>query len=143
MSKPKKLNRSIFQRILGIPATGTPADPGCWSYSGNVITIDLNRAEALSKAGGALRCEGGGLPLRVLVIRDDSGNFRAYHNRCTHLGHRRLDPVPGGGSVQCCSVNATTFNYEGKSIHGPGKHPITLFPVSRKGDLLTVTITNS
>lgn len=143
MAKPKTLDRGIFNRILGIPATGKPGDPGCWTYSGNVISVDLNRATELSKSGGALRCEGGGLPVRVLVIRDDQGNFRAYHNRCSHLGHRRLDPVPGGGTVQCCSVNTSTFNYDGKSIHGPGKHPVTVFPVTRKGDTLLVTITNS
>lgn len=143
MANPKKLDRGIFQRIFGVPATGKPSDPGCFSYSGNVVTIDLNRAPELAKPGGALRCEGGGLPLRVLVVREASGEFKAYHNRCTHVGHRRLDPVPGEGTVQCCSVMSTTFSADGKSIHGPGKHPLTLFPVTRKGDFLNVTITNS
>ena len=31
--------------------------------------------------------------MRVLVIRGDDGKFHAFHNRCTYIGLRRLDPV--------------------------------------------------
>ena len=89
----KFLNRSFFQRIFGLPATQKPLDPQCWSFSDGKITIDLKRATELKKPGGALRLEGNGLPMRVLVIRGDDGKFHAFHNRCTHMGHRRLDPV--------------------------------------------------
>jgi hypothetical protein len=67
------LNRGFFQRIFGLPATSKPLDPQCWSFSGGKILIDLNRATELKKPGGALRLEGGGLPMRVLVIRGDDG----------------------------------------------------------------------
>src|SRR5512136_3298492 len=106
----KFLNRSLLQRLFGLPATGMPQDPQCWTFSGGKIQIDLARAPELKAPGGALRLEGGRLPRRVLVVRAEDGRFHAFHNRCTHLGHRRLDPVPGTGTVQCCSVNKSTYS---------------------------------
>lgn len=100
----KFLNRGFFQRIFGLPATPKPIDPHCWSFSDGRIMIDLKRATELKKPGSALRLEGDGLLMRVLVIRGDDGKFHAFHNRCTHIGHRRLDPVPGTGAVQCYMI---------------------------------------
>lgn len=75
----KFLNRGFFQRIFGTPANPKPLDPQCWSFSDGKITIELNRTTELKKPGGALRLEGGGLPMRVLVIRGDDGKFHAFH----------------------------------------------------------------
>jgi nitrite reductase/ring-hydroxylating ferredoxin subunit len=135
----KFLNRGFFQRIFGVPATSKPLDPKCWSFSDGKITIDLNRATELKKPGGALRLENGGLPMRVLVIRgDDDGKFHAFHNRCTHIGHRRLDRVAGTGTVQCCSVGKSTYTYDGKKIYGPPTGSIRTFKFETEGDRLTV-----
>jgi nitrite reductase/ring-hydroxylating ferredoxin subunit len=132
------LNRGFFQRIFGLPATSKPLDPQCWSFSDDKITIDLNRATELKKPGGALRLEGGELPMRVLVIRGDDGKFHAFHNRCTHIGHRRLDPDPGTGTVQCCSVGKSTYTYDGKKVYGPPTESIKAFKVEVEGDRLIV-----
>ena len=134
----KFINRGFFQRIFGLPATSKPIDPECWSFSGDKILIDLNRATELKKPGGALRLEGGELPMRVLVMRGDDGKFHALHNRCTHIGHRRLDPVPGSGAVQCCSVGKSTYTYDGKKIYGPPTGTIKTFKVEAEGDRLIV-----
>jgi nitrite reductase/ring-hydroxylating ferredoxin subunit len=132
------LNRGFFQRIFGVPATSKPADPQCWSFSDGKILIDLNRATELKKPGGALRLENAGLPIRVLVMRGDDGKFHAFHNRCTHIGHRRLDPVPGTGTVQCCSVGKSTYAYDGKKIYGAPTGPIKTFKVEAEGKRLIV-----
>jgi nitrite reductase/ring-hydroxylating ferredoxin subunit len=132
------LNRGFFQRIFGLPATAKPIDPQCWSFSVGKILIDLKRATELKKPGGALRLEGSGLPIRVQVIRGDDGKFHAFHNRCTHLGHRRLDPVPGSGTVQCCSVGKSTYTYAGKKVYGPPTGAIKTFKVEVDGDRLIV-----
>jgi nitrite reductase/ring-hydroxylating ferredoxin subunit len=134
----KFLNRNFFQRIFGLPTTSKPIDPQCWSFSDGKITIDLKRAAELKKPGGALRLEGGGLPMRVLVIRGDDGKFHAFHNRCTHIGHRRLDPVLGTGSIQCCSVGKSTYTYDGKKIYGPPTGSIKTFKVEVEDDRLVV-----
>jgi nitrite reductase/ring-hydroxylating ferredoxin subunit len=134
----KFLNRNFFHRIFGVPATSKPLDPQCWSISNGKITIDLNRATELKKPGGALRLEGDGLPMRVLVIRGDEGQFHASHNRCTHIGHRRLDPVPDTGTVQCCSVGKSTYTYDGKKVYGPPTGSIKTFKAELDGERLIV-----
>jgi nitrite reductase/ring-hydroxylating ferredoxin subunit len=134
----KFLNRSFFQRIFGTPATPKPSNPQCWAFSEGKILIDLKRTTELNKPGGALRLEDGGLPVRVLVIRGDDGKFHAFHNRCTHIGHRRLDPVPGTGTVQCCSVGKSTYTYDGKKVHGLPTGAIKAFKVEVDGDRLVV-----
>ena len=136
----KFLNRNFFQRLFGLPATSKPLDPQCWTFSDGKIMIDLNRAPELKKHGGALRLEGDGLPMRVLVIRGEDGEFYAFHNRCTHLGHRRLDPVPSTGTVQCCSVNKSTYTYDGLKVYGPPTGPIGTFKVKLDDDRLIVSL---
>jgi len=136
----KFLSRNIFQRIFGVPATPMPLDPQCWTFRDGKIMIDLKRAPELETLGGALRLEGDRLLRRVLVIRGEDGGFYAFHNRCTHLGHRRLDPVPGTGTVQCCSVNKSTYTYDGRKVHGPTPAPVDTFAVELDGERIIVFI---
>ena len=124
----KDNKRCFFQRLFGKPVTQPPRDLGCWSYSNGNVTIELNKAPELAQAGGAIRLEGGNLPVKVLVIHGDDGNYHAFRNSCTH-GKRCLDPVPGAGTVQCCSVGKSTFNYEGKVLRGATKENIVVYPV--------------
>lgn len=123
------VKRTFLQRILGTPATGQPGTPDCWSFENGKLIIELDEAPELRPPDGALRFEGGNLPVRILVVHDGSGNYRAYRNRCTHFGHRRLDPVPGTDTIQCCSINKSTFDSAGDNIHGPAGHPITRYTV--------------
>ncbi|MBU2490371.1 MAG: Rieske 2Fe-2S domain-containing protein [Proteobacteria bacterium] len=136
----KDVNRKFWQRILGIPATGLPADPDCWTYAGGKINVDLSRAPELAAPGGGLRLEGNGLPVRVLVVRGADGTFHAVKNRCTHLGHRRLDPCPSGDGLQCCSVNKSAFDLSGKRVSGPARKPVAAYPVTEKDGRLIVEI---
>jgi len=133
------LKRSFFQRLLGIPATARPVDESCWQYVGGKLCIDLGKAAELKPPGGALRCEGGDLPQRVLVVHGEDGEYRAYHNRCTHQG-RRLDPVAGTGTVQCCSIGKATFDAAGNQVHGPAPQPVARFSVERDGERLVIAV---
>ena len=135
----KSLKRNIFQRMLGIPATGLPHDTDCWSFEEGTITVDLSRATELASTGTAIRLEGRDLPQRVLVVHGDDGNYYAFRNRCQHFG-RRLDPVPDSGTVQCCSVNKATYDMQGNVVSGPAKRPVSLYPVQVEGQKLTVKL---
>jgi len=134
----KKLNRTIFQRILGRPATSLPGNNDFWSVSNGKITVDLNKTSDLAKPGDAVRLEGQ-LPNHVLVVHGENGRFHAYANKCTHMG-RRVDPVPGTETVQCCSINCATFDLEGNKIDGPAKRPLTTYPLQAENDKLIIKI---
>ena len=136
----KFLKRNVFKRVLGIPATSKPEDPDCWNYADGKLTVDLKKAPELETPGGAIRLEGRNLPERILVVFGDDETFRVFRNRCTHVGHRRLDPVPETGTVQCCSVNKSTYDFEGTKVYGPAPDPIIIYPSSLDGDTLVSTI---
>jgi nitrite reductase/ring-hydroxylating ferredoxin subunit len=136
----KDLQRTFWQRLFGLPATPRPADSGCWAYSGGNVVIDLGKAPELRTPGGALRLEGKGLSRRLLVLHGEDGVFRAFQNRCTHLGHRRVDPVPGTRTIQCCSVNKSTYSYDGTTLSGPAPGPLTTFPAALEGQRLVIRL---
>lgn len=133
------LKRNFFQRLLGRPATPLPGDPGCWRYADGVVTVDLKRAPELAEPSGALRVEGPDVPRRVLVFHGEDGQYYAVCNKCTH-GGRRLDPDPAEGSLQCCSVGKTTYNYDGEVLRGPAPNQLHRFSVTVDGDSLRVTL---
>jgi nitrite reductase/ring-hydroxylating ferredoxin subunit len=133
------LKRNIFQRLFGKCATQEPNDPTCWTYADGRLEVDLSKARELSSPGFAIRIESKNLPDRVLVVHGDDDKYHAFLNRCTH-GSRRLDPVPGAGTVQCCSVGKTTFDYSGKVLSGSGKNDITTYPVRAEEGKLIVDL---
>ena len=133
------LQRSIWQRLFGKPATGLPSDPGCWAYHDGAITVDLSRAPEFASPGGAIRLEGKGCPERVLVVHGDDGRYYAFRNKCTH-GGRRLDPVPGAETVQCCSLGKSTFDYNGRLLAGSAKENILPYACEVREDGLVVTL---
>jgi len=136
----KFIKRSFLQRLLGISATPKPGSESCWKYSEGKVEVDLEKTPELKSPGGAVRLEGKNLPKRVLLVHGEDGEYRAFHNRCTHMGHRRLDPVPGTDTVQCCSINKSTYEASGKKIFGPTPHPITRYPVEMANGKLVVSI---
>ena len=135
----KSLDRKWWQRIFGVPATGLPADPDCWSFQDGKISLDLSRAPELAEVATGLRLEGKGLTVRVLVVHGDDGNYRAYHNKCRHFG-RRIDPVPGTTTVQCCSVNKATYDADGAVVAGPARRPLATYPVDVQDGKLIVSV---
>ncbi len=136
----KFLQRSIWQRIFGISATSKPQNENGWQYQGGQLTVSLEQIPELTQAGTAVRFEGKNLPQRVLVVFGEDEQYRAFHNRCTHLGHRRLDYVPGTDTVQCCSVNKSTYTFEGEKIHGPTPRPVHTYPVEVEESELRIRI---
>jgi nitrite reductase/ring-hydroxylating ferredoxin subunit len=134
----KTLQRTFLQRLFGISATKGPADQGCWTYADGKLRLELRRAPELAQPGGAVRLEGKNLPDRILVIRGDDSNYHAFRNRCQHMG-RRLDPVPGTPTVQCCSINKTTYAYDGRVLSGPAKKAVGTFETQMTdGELIIV-----
>ena len=137
--KVVKLKRNIFQRIFGIPATAKPSTPDAWAMEGKRLVVDLARIPELTAPEGAIRIEGGDCPERVLVFRTADGGWRAYRNRCGHVG-RRMDPVPGTETIQCCSVNSATYGYGCDKLDGPGDKPVVAYEVEEKDGKLFIAL---
>jgi len=131
----------LLKKILGICRTSPPRDPDCWRYSDGKLEIDLERVRELTNLGGAVRLEGKGLPSKILVFHGNDGTFHALTNRCTHIGGRRIDPVAGTQTLQCCSVMGSRYNYDGTVLSGPAKKPLTAFQVESTNGQLTVSVT--
>lgn len=134
------VKRNFIQKIFGIPKTRNPAAVDCWEYDQGNLIIDLCQAPELMNPGGAIRIEGRALPVPVLVVHGDDREYRAYRNQCTHFGHRRLDPVPGTNTIQCCSVNKSSFDCCGQNVSGPAKHSVDCYPVEKIRDKLFVVL---
>jgi nitrite reductase/ring-hydroxylating ferredoxin subunit len=130
----------IIKRLLGICATQLPVNHGCWTYANGKLEVVLEKAPELSKKGGAVRLEGPSLPKRVLVVHGQDGKFHAFPNRCTHIGHRRIDPVSGEDRIRCCSVGQSTFDYSGKRISGSAKESLVPLSVKSDGGKLIISV---
>ncbi len=137
----KFVKRSFLQRTLGLSETKKPLMTNCWEYKDGKLVVNLHEASELQAPGGAIRLEGKALPVRVLVVCGENGEYRAYRNQCTHFGHRRLDPVPGTNTVQCCSINKSTFDSNGNNLFGPAPHSILCYSVEKEQEKLIVLLT--
>lgn len=131
---------NFFKRLFGICETPIPADPRAWTIENGSLRIDLSRTPELKASGRGVRLEGKGLQPRLMVFCGDDGKYHAIANRCTHMG-RRIDPVAGSGTIQCCSVSKSTFTYDGRPVGGAAKAPLETFAVTRNGQTLTISLT--
>jgi nitrite reductase/ring-hydroxylating ferredoxin subunit len=130
----------LLKRLFGICETQPPADGGCWTYADGKLEVSLDKAPELSQKGGAIRLEGPSLPKRVLVVHGQDGAFHAFPNRCTHVGHRRIDPVPGEDKIRCCSVGKSTFDYSGKLLSGSAKESLEPLALESDGSKLVISV---
>ncbi len=129
----------FLKALAGICET-KPLDQDMWQLDGNRITLYLDDFEQFHSPGGAVLIKGKGLKPPVLIVRADDGRFYSFANTCTHMG-RKLDPTPGKRVLRCCSVNHSTFDYEGNRLSGPAKKPLKLYKTELKDDEIVVTRT--
>jgi nitrite reductase/ring-hydroxylating ferredoxin subunit len=128
--------RTFFQRILGISATGCAAE-GSWSFEGGKVRIDLGRVPEITAPGTGVRIEGKGLPERILLLHGIDGELYAFKNRCTH-GGRRLDPHENG--VQCCSVGKSFFDLNGSVMSGSAKKGIKKYSIRKENNYIIIEL---
>ena len=103
----------FFKSVFGICETGE-LDHDLWRIDGSEARITIGQVPQLQQPEGAVYLKGKGLKYPVLVVKAEGERYIAFTNRCTHIGHRKLDPVPGESTLRCCSVNHSTYDYEGK-----------------------------
>ncbi len=131
----------FLKKILGICNTKRPENNACWDYFEGKVEILLDHAKELSEKNNAIRLEGKGLPCRLLVFLGEDGQYHTITNKCSHMGGRRIDPVPGSETLMCCSIGGSTYAYNGEVLNGPAGKSLKTFPVELKGRSLIVPLT--
>ena len=132
-------NRNFLDRIAGRPITDLPQISNAWSLQGNSLALDLSKLPELEELGSAVRIEGEVLADPILVVFGDDGDYYAFLNACTHAG-RMVDPISGTMTLECCSVNSSTFDYEGNVLSGPAEGALTSYPLSVEDNKLLVDL---
>ncbi|UNT00360.1 aromatic ring-hydroxylating dioxygenase subunit alpha [Streptomyces tubbatahanensis] len=62
-------------------------------------------------------------PYSVIVLRDDEGGLRAFHNVCRHRGARLLDEGRGSVGNLVCGYHKWTYGTDGALRHAPAQPP--------------------
>jgi len=83
----------------------------CWLYAGH--------ESELAKAGDYVTRKVGGRPL--LLVRDSSGEARAFINSCPHRGNTVCREKSGNARTFTCFYHAWTFDTKGKLVGLPGE----------------------
>ena len=108
------------------------------------ITVKLDEMPELCEQGKAVYLKGHGLKKTILVVRTEADTYLAYTNRCTHMTHRKLDPIPGPDPGQpilrCCSLGHSQFDCEGNRLSGPAKDPLIQHEVELSEGNLVITL---
>jgi cytochrome b6-f complex iron-sulfur subunit len=98
------------------------------------LIIDLGRHPKLKEVGGSETFQAD--KRRIIVLHPDEKNYKAFENKCTHLGgqvsYRHKD-----GFMQC-ALHGSRFDIEGRVVKGPAEKPLTELRTSLDKDQLTV-----
>ncbi len=98
--------------------------------------VCVGAAGRLRKPGFVIPVEIVGMPL--IVLRDDHGAVRAYHNVCSHRGAKLVTSPRRAGDSLRCPYHGWCYRLDGKvcktpGIGGPGIDVLEGFDLSRHG----------
>lgn len=97
----------------------------------NNITIDLADPDYNSLASpGGFVYEGS------LIVINTGDGFIALSSRCTHQGCT-VSYEPSTGNLPC-PCHGSLFSSSGAVLNGPAGAPLTTYPVTVEGDILTI-----
>lgn len=114
--------------IFGICQTQA-LNPDLWRMEGNSARVPIDKVPAFQEAEGAVYLKGKNIKFPVLVVKTKDNTYLGFVNRCTHMGHRKLDPVPGESILRCCSVSHSTYDFQGRPLSGPAKEDLETYDV--------------
>lgn len=131
----RALEGQPFSTCCNTPELG----PECWTLTDHRLTIDLQKARALSRTQSAayvIALEG---ELQLIVVRSARKSYHVLARLCTH-GRQVLSYVPERHRLMCNSFNHSQFYLDGKIAKGPAESAIQAYPCVLKGGTLEVSI---
>jgi cytochrome b6-f complex iron-sulfur subunit len=109
-------------------------DPGTTPPpAGSKITIDLSLPE-----NAGLNTSGGSKVVQSVLVMNISNNYSAVSSVCTHSGCT-VAYLPAAGNIQC-PCHGSAFSTSGSVTNGPAASPLTSYPVSKNGNILTISL---
>jgi len=130
---------SLIKAIMGICET-KPLVETLWSVEDDKIKVNLSQMAEPLPRGGAVYLKGKGLSRPIFLFRTEDDRYLAFQNRCSHIGHRRLDPAPGENKIRCCSVFHSTYDLEGNPVSGPARQQLKKYHVQQAEGNLVIDI---
>jgi cytochrome b6-f complex iron-sulfur subunit len=137
--------RELIQRVLlgGAVLVMVPAvvqscskdsttDPGT-NPTGKTIEIDLSLP-----ANAALNTPGGSKVTQDVLVFNANGSFLAVSAVCTHQGCTVTYDLPANNIK--CPCHGSMFANSGSVINGPATSALQSYPVSKSGNMLTITL---
>jgi len=109
-------------------------EPGNNGGGGDTLKIDLTIA-----AYTVLNTVGGSVVTQGKIIANTGGNvFVALDSTCTHEGctigyNQAANNFP-------CPCHGSIFSTSGSVVNGPAPRAVKSYPVSKSGDILTITL---
>ena len=105
----------FFKSIFGICQTKA-LSTDLWHLEGGSARIPIHKVPEFQGPEGAVYLEGKGIKFPVLVVKTKDNAYLGFVNRCTHMGHRKLDPVSDKSILRCCSVSHSTYDLQGRRL---------------------------
>jgi cytochrome b6-f complex iron-sulfur subunit len=101
---------------------------------GTKINLDLSAPEnsTLNTTGGSRVVQG------VLVVNTGGGVYIAVASACTHAGCTVGYNAPAGNIL--CPCHGSAFTTTGAIVNGPAATPLQSFPVSKSGNVITISL---
>jgi nitrite reductase/ring-hydroxylating ferredoxin subunit len=120
--------------------SSTPSLPsGSYRAQDGRLCVDLAKVGDLLSIGGSAKCtveEVDGSERKVIIVRSDEADYRAFANACTHNG-KELDYLHGDGWLACCG-RSSRFDLRGQVVQGPAEDALPTYPVSEESGELVI-----
>lgn len=106
-----------------LPLSRARTIPSAWYFDSEMLDLEtekvfgntwqyVGRAELVEKPGSFLTVEVAGQP--ILVVRDEKGTLRAFHNACRHRAAQVINEPCGHATKLRCRYHGWTYDLAGK-----------------------------
>jgi cytochrome b6-f complex iron-sulfur subunit len=113
---------------------GSTTDPGGNTPPpGTKINIDLTLPE-----NSVLNTSGGSKIVQTILVINTGANYVALTSICTHEGNTVGYSSPTGTII--CPAHGSQFTTTGSLVNGPALSPLQSFPISKTGNILTISV---